>query len=74
MEKRYYKIDVIGNDGYSFMVWTTDMNITDEEVIDLALDSTLFLDDDDANRCMVDALVDDNDIQYFKKIDCLYEI
>jgi len=72
MKKNYFKIDVIGSDGYSFMVCTTE---TDEEaVIDLAAENDLFQDADDRDRCMVDALVDNDDIQHFKEWDCLYEL
>lgn len=68
----YFKIDVIGSDGYSFMVCTDENN--EDAIIDLAAENGLFQDADDADRCMVDSLVDEQDIEHFKNWNCLYEI
>lgn len=68
----YFKIDVIGSDGYSFMVCTDESN--EDTIIDLAAENNLFQDADDADRCIVDSLVDEQDIEHFKNCNCLYEI
>jgi hypothetical protein len=72
MKKHYYKIDVIGSNGYSFMVCTTETDM--DKVLDLTAEKSLFQDADDINSCMVDKQVDDDDIKHFKDWDCLYEL
>lgn len=72
-EKHYYKIDVLGDDGYSFMVCTT-KEIDKDEVLALAYENELFQNADDAENCIMDDDVDDTDIQHFKDWNCLYEI
>lgn len=72
MKKHYYKIDVIGHDGYSFMVCTSETN--EDAVIDMAAENGLFNDADDRDSCIVDSAVDDDDIQHFKDWDCLYNL
>lgn len=72
MSKHYYKLDVIGGNGYSFMVCTNEGN--ENAIIDLAVENGLFQDADDADRCIIDTLVDDSDIRHFKNCNCLYEI
>ena len=74
MEKKfYYKIDVPGRHGYSFMVFST--NELDEcEVIDIALRNGLFDDDEDADYAIVDDLVSKYDIESFTKCGCCHQI
>ena len=70
-QKYYYKIDVLGKHGYSFMVSSN--NILDEsEILAKALAKELFRDDSDANYAVVDSLISDYDIENFKN--CTYEI
>lgn len=69
--KIYYKIDVMGKHGYSFMVSSNDM-LDEGEVLDKALAKGLFQDEIDADYAVVDDLVSDYDIENFK--DCTYEI
>ena len=69
--KIYYKIDVPGRHGYSFMVFSTD-ELDEGEVLDKALAKGLFDDDEDADYAVVDDLVTDSEIEFFK--DCTYEI
>ena len=72
MEKKfYYKIDVAGRHGYSFMVFSTD-ELDEGEVLDKALAKGLFQDEIDADYAVVDDLVTDYEIEFFK--DCTYEI
>lgn len=72
MNKNYFKIDVLGSNGYSFMVCTSETN--EEAVIDLAVENNLFAKADDRDRCMVDILVDNDDIQRFNEWGFLYEL
>lgn len=69
--KIYYKINVLGKHGYSFMV--TSNNVLDEgDVLDKALAKGLFQDELDADYAVVDDLVTDSEIEVFKS--CTYEI
>lgn len=72
MKKNYFKLDIIGSNGYSFMVCTTETN--EDAVLDLAVENNLFADADDRDRCIVDILVDYNDIQRFIEWCSLYEL
>lgn len=69
--KIYYKIDVLGKHGYSFMVFSTD-ELDEGEVLDKALAKGLFQDELDADYAIVDDLVSDYEIEVFKS--CTYEI
>lgn len=73
MEKNYYKIDVMGRYGYSFMVSSNDM-LDESEVLDKALAKGLFQDELDADYAVVDDLVTQYDIDNFKKSDCICEL
>ena len=74
MEKKfYYKIDVPGRHGYSFMVFST--NELDEcEVINTALRNGLFDDDEDADYAIVDDFVSKYDIESFTECGCCHQI
>lgn len=67
----YFKVDVLGHDGYSFMV-ASEHDLTDDEIIDKALEKELFLDDRDSEIAIIDNLVDDNDIKHFNDCKCLF--
>ena len=69
--KIYYKIDVLGKHGYSFMVTSNDV-LDEGEVLDKALAKGLFEDELDADYAVVDDLVTDYEIEIFK--DCTYDI
>lgn len=69
--KIYYKIDVPGKHGYSFMVTSNDV-LDEGEVLDKALAKGLFQDELDADYAVVDDLVSDYEIEVFKS--CTYEI
>lgn len=62
--KFYYKVDVSGKYGYSFMIATT-QELMEDEVIRVSQDYELFLDEEDANYAVVDDLVTDYDIKAF---------
>lgn len=70
----YYKIDVLGKNGYSFMVETEEELMYEEDAIDLALAHNLFQDDCDADNAVVDDLVTDTDIQHFKSCQCCHKV
>lgn len=70
-QKYYYKIDILGKHGYSFMVSSNDV-LDEGEVLDKVLAKELFQDENDANYAVVDSLISDYDIENFK--DCTYEI
>ena len=69
--KIYYKIDVMGKHGYSFMVSSNDV-LDEGDVIDKALAKGLFHDETVADYAMVDDLVSENDIEFFSN--CTYDI
>jgi hypothetical protein len=69
--KIYYKIDVMGKHGYSFMVTSNDV-LDEGEVLDKALAKGLFQDELDADYAIVDDLVSEHEIEVFKN--CTYEI
>ena len=61
----FYKIDIRGSEGYSFMIETDVELRCENDIIDLALDKNLFLDEEDANYAVVDDLVTEYDINHF---------
>lgn len=67
----YYKIDVPGHYGYSFMVKTIGEK-GEGEIINLCLKKNLFNDRTDARYASVDDMVDERDIKFFKN--STYEI
>lgn len=69
--KHYYKIDVSGRNGYSFMVVSND-ELDEYDVIDKALARGLFDDETDADYAVVDDIISEYDIENFK--DCTHEI
>lgn len=74
MEKKfYYKIDVAGRHGYSFMVFSTD-ELDEGEVLDKALAKGLFQDEFDADYAIVDDLVSNYEIEHFTKCGCCHQI
>lgn len=69
--KHYYKVDVSGRNGYSFMVVSND-ELDEYDVIDKALARGLFDDETDADYAVVDDIISEYDIENFK--DCTHEI
>lgn len=67
--KHFYKVDVMGRNGYSFMVVSND-ELDEGDVIDKALAKGLFDDETDADYAVVDDLVSEYDIENFK--DCTH--
>jgi len=70
----YYKIDVMGKNGYSFMVETDEELRYDEDAIDLAVEHHLFQDSEDADYAVVDDLVMEREIEEFKSSGCCHKI
>ena len=70
----YYKIDVMGRNGYSFMVKSKDAFEDVYDVIDKALDYNLFNEVEDADYAEIDDLVSMFDIEHFEKCGCIHEI
>lgn len=66
-EKNYYKIDVHGSHGYSFMV-SSQYNLTDDEILQECKDKDIFDDMNDADYATIDREVDDYDISAFMSI------
>ena len=71
--KFYYKIDVPGTYGYSFMV-VCDCELDEGAVLDKAYSMGYFTDDEDVYYAIVDDLVTPYDIEHFEKNDCVYKI
>lgn len=70
-QKYYYKIDIPGKHGYSFMV-VANNKLNEIQILNKALVHGLFNDNIDANYAIIDNLVSNYDIENFK--DCTYEI
>lgn len=70
-QKYYYKIDVPGRYGYSFMV-VSNNELDETQVLNKALMHELFDDKKDANYAIIDDLISNYDIENFKN--CTYEI
>ena len=69
--KHYYKIDVPGHYGYSFMVVSND-ELDELDVLNKAYLNGCFNDVTDSNYAIVDVFVSENDIEFFKN--CTYDI
>lgn len=69
----YYKIDIGGMRGYSFMVYTEE-ELDENTILDMCLSKGLFEEDIDAEFAEIDDLVSDYDIQFFKKNGCLHNL
>lgn len=66
MEKKYYyKVDVIGQNGYSFML-SSNEELTEYDVFNIALENNLFEDEKDAKIAIIDDLVTKYDIRAFR--------
>ena len=70
-QKYYYKIDVPGRYGYSFMV-VSNNELDETQVLNKALVHELFDDKKDANYAIIDDIISNYDIEIFKN--CTYEI
>jgi hypothetical protein len=70
-QKYYYKIDVPGRYGYSFMV-TSNNELDKIQILNKALIQGLFDDDIDARHATIVNTINDYDIENFKN--CTYEI
>ena len=69
--KHYYKIDVLGHYGYSFMVVSND-ELDELEVLDKAYQNGWFNDATDLKHAFIDGLVSEYDIEFFEN--CTYNI
>lgn len=69
--RHYYKIDVMGRNGYSFMISTPNELPDEYDAVDIAcvLD-VLYV--DDARYAVVDDLVSVYDIEHFIECGCCY--
>lgn len=72
--EHYYKIDVFGQNGYSFMIETNEELHDKQDAIELALDNNLFEDPTDADIADVDDIILNYDIEHFKSCGCCYYI
>ena len=69
--KHYYKIDIMGRNGYSFMVVSND-ELDEIDVLHKAYLNGCFDDATDLNYAVVDDLVSEYDIENFKS--CTHSI
>lgn len=70
--RHYYKIDVMGRNGYSFMVSTPNELDYEDDAVHIALDLGCFECDKDASYAVVDDLVSVHDIEHFIECGCCY--
>ena len=66
----YYKIDVMGRNGYSFMVKSNE-ELNEDEIISRCLKNGYFDDRIDANYAVIDDLISQYDIDNFS---CTFNI
>ena len=69
--KHYYKIDIMGRNGYSFMVVSNE-ELDEVDVLNKSYLKGLFDDDNDMHYAIVDDLVSEYDIENFKS--CTHSI
>lgn len=67
----YYKIDVMGRNGYSFMVKSNE-ELNEDEIISRCLDNGYFDDSRDADYAVIDDLISQYDIDNFSN--CTFNI
>ena len=72
--QHYYKIDVFGQNGYSFMIETNEELRDKYDALDLALEYNLFENPTDADIADVDDIILFYDIEHFKSCGCCYYI
>lgn len=70
--RHYYKIDVMGKYGYSFMISTPNELPDEYDAVDVAWELDAFECDDDAKYAVVDDLVSVHDIELFNEHGCCY--
>ena len=70
--RHYYKIDVMGRNGYSFMISTPNELPNENDAVDVACVLEAFYDDDDARYAVVYDLVSVHDIEHFIECGCCY--
>lgn len=71
--RHYYKIDVAGRYGYSFMVSTANELPDEYDAIEIALELDAFESERDANYANVDDLMGEDDIKNFIDCGCCYD-
>ena len=71
MEQSYYTINVIGKNGYSFVVHGYIKH--EEDAIQQALDNDLFNDELDAEQAMAEEAVP-TEVRHFEECGCVYEV
>ena len=71
-ELKYIMVNVIGKDGYSFMVSTTEEIIIEDNILDSCQEKDLFLDVDDIHRATIEENISEEDIKMFKH--CIFNI
>ena len=71
--RHYYKIDVVGQHGYSFMVSTANELPYEDDAVDVAIELDAFECGRDASYAVVDDLVSENDIKHFIECNCCYD-
>lgn len=69
--KFYAKVDV--HQYYSFMV-VSDVDMSDDDVINESLKNDLFEDNDDCDYAEVDNLIDEYDLRSFERCNCVHKI
>lgn len=70
--RHYYKIDVMGRNGYSFMISTPNELPYEDDAVDIAWELGAFESKDDARYAVVDDLVSVHDIEHFIECKCCY--
>ena len=66
--RTYVKVDVLGTNGYSFMVTTTFEEIDEMDILDMCSDLDLFENVDDVKCSTIDTLIYEHDVKAFDTI------
>ena len=73
MAKHYYKVDVSGIYGYSFMI-ESDEPVSESQILELCIEQDLFDYESDVNYATVDMDPTEYDVKHFKADNCIYKI
>lgn len=69
----YYKIDVPGCNGYSFMASSNDC-LDEDEVFSKCIEKGYFDNEQDVEYAVLDDLVTPMDVEHFEKNNCIFNL
>ena len=64
----YIMVNVLGHNGYSFMVTTKYNDMNESDILDSCADKDLFQDASDIENAEIETMVDEHDVKFFEGI------